>query len=91
MPGDRLLQPAAQRVQFAAASHERHPAGRVARGGRGNDRKDQRRIPFEHRSLQIAQALGRVDAQVLHQRGPGVLVGLQRVGLAMARVRASMS
>jgi hypothetical protein len=41
----------------------------------------------EDRALQLAQALSRLDPELLDELAPGVLVGLERVGLAVASVQ----
>ena len=61
-------------------------AGRVgARRGRGRRRR-QRRILREDRPLERAQPLARLDPELVDERAARVLVGLQRVGLAVAAV-----
>ena len=63
------------------------PAPRLGRGLRPRlGRQRQRRILREHRALELAQPLARLDAELLDERAPRVLVGLQRVGLAVGAV-----
>jgi hypothetical protein len=49
-------------------------------------RQRQRRVLRQDRALQLPQPLARLDAQLLDQLAAGVLVGLQRVGLAVRAV-----
>ena len=61
-------------------------AARSAAARRRGARAGERRVLGEDRPLQLAQALARLDAELLDERVAGVLVGLQRVGLAVAAV-----
>ncbi len=49
--------------------------------------KRQGRILFEDCSLELAQALPGLDAELLDELAPGVLVDLQRVGLAVRAIQ----
>ena len=50
------------------------------------ERSRQRRVLREYRPFELAQPLARLDPQLLDQRPAGVLVGLQRIGLAVRAV-----
>ena len=61
-------------------------AGRRRRRGRKRC-GDQRRVLCEDRALEVAQCRAWLDAQLVDQRAPGVLIRLQRLGLAPGPVQ----
>ena len=56
----------------------------VHRRSRGGHRQRQRRVLREDGAFELAEALARLDAELVDERAPCVLVGLQRVRLAVA-------
>ena len=68
-------------------------ARRGAAGAAGGDRSGcstgsaRRRVLCQHRTFELAQLFARLDAQLVDERAPGVLVGLQRLGLAVGPVQ----
>ena len=50
------------------------------------DGQGERGVLRQHRALELAQALARLDAELLDQPAAGVLVGLERLGLAVGAV-----
>ena len=50
-------------------------------------RQRERRVLRQDRSLQLPQPLARLDAELLDQLAAGLLVGLQRVGLAVGAIQ----
>ena len=98
---DDLCEPLQQRVQGLrvlrpdAGDEDAHepacgPPGDSGRRGRPiglRDRQRERGVLGEHRTFQLAKVLAGLDAQLVHERAPGVLVGLQRLGLAVGPVQ----
>ena len=85
-----------ERLQIAAS--ERHDEDRALRGGRrdrggalgsllGGSREVETRILLQDRSLERLERRGRVDAELLDQRAPRLLVGLERLGLSARPVQ----
>ena len=70
-----------RRARAGAGAGASAAVAAARRAGRG-----ERRVLGEDRPLQLAQPLARLDAELVDERAARVLVGLQRVGLAVAAV-----
>ena len=86
----RLVEGALQPGQLlVAADAARHRAGQPLRHGGGHDRAAlEPPVAGEHGELGGAQLRARLDAEVLDQPGPGLLVGGERLGLLAQPVQA---
>ncbi len=74
-------------ILVATESRRRRDRQPARRGLGHRDRRDRKRwILRQDRPLQLPQMLSRLDPELLDQRPPRVLVGLERLGLALAAV-----
>ena len=92
-PAKASSRPRGQLGQLALAAHERAARRSPARARPppALGRQVESRVLREDRPLELAQPLARLDAELLDQRPARVLVGLQRVRLAVASGRGRAS
>ena len=85
--GERVVEPGGELGELAVAARRRRVRVVGARPLAGSAAgTSERRVLGEDRPLELAQPLSRLDPELLDQRPARVLVGLQRVGLAVGAV-----